>query len=709
MYYKFTSLLMFILAWGTTHLSGQCALDCTGTLDVYLPESGEVTLGLSDVFNLDSIPANCPSLDSLEIIPGQLDCSFAGSVTPYEVRHIRTGESFCSGLISVLDTIQQEFLCRDLVEVYFREDESFHTLIQQDYLFAILDNCDRRGVFDYTPKVVDCGDVGQDITYYLTSLDQLDTLCTGKVSVIDTFAREIICKDQLLVELAPSGFPAIVFPPNVIESYSDNCNTSNSFNLSPTFVSCDMAGDNPYTLTDRTNGDTLCTGIITLIDTILPQVSCLDTLQLYLPEDGNTIDVAASDLVTLFSDNCGTADQLQVFPATTFDCSTVDSTITYELVPPGSDSIVCSGKIIVRDTFSTAVECQENVIVSLPLTYQGFELSPDIFLKESTFNCNGIGALESVPSAVFCYNAGEELTYVVQNKFSGDTVCTGTLEVENANKPTLSCADTLKVTLPRSGRAYGLGWRDVIRSFSDDCLTLFDLAVSPSYVDCSDANSFVNYAVSTRNNDNVLCEGVVEVIDDTPLSVTCKETISVAISSSGFPAIVFPPSVIERIDDNCTRQSDFRVTPTFFFCPDSNATYTLIQRSTNQLMCTGRVIVTGAPSPFGNCATASGFAPESLLSQGVNNASDGFNRAEMVLYPNPTNTGAIQLSLPVEVGSSISYRVTNLLGQQQTIGRIEYQGANTSVQLQQVPAGTYVLIAVTPEGQRFSKRFVKTQ
>lgn len=700
---------MFFLVWGTTYLSGQCTLDCKGALDIYLPDSGNITLGLSDVFDLDSIPADCPSLDSLEIIPGQLNCSFAGSATPYEVRHIRTGESFCSGVISVQDTTQQEFICRDVVQVYLREDKSFHNLFQQDYLFAILDNCDRRGVFDYTPKVVDCGDVDQDITYYLTSLDQVDTLCTGKVEVIDTVARRIVCTDQLFVELSPNGFPAIVLPPTVIESNSDNCNTSNSFNLSPIFITCDMAGDNPYTLTDRTNGDTLCTGIITLIDTILPQVACLDTLQLYLPEGGGVVDVASADLVTLFSDNCGTADQLQLFPSTSFDCSALDSAITYDLVPPGSDEIVCSGIIVVQDTFSTAVECQENVIVSLPLTYQGFALSPDIFLKDNTFTCNGIGSLESVPSAVYCYNAGQELTYVVQNKFSGDTVCTGTLEVENANKPTLSCADTLTVTLPTSGRAYDLGWRDVVRSFSDDCLTLFDLAVSPSFVDCSDANSFVNYAVSTKNNDNVLCEGVVEVIDDTPLSVTCKETISVAISSSGFPALVFPPSVIEQINDNCTRRSDFRVTPTFFFCPDSNATYTLIQRSTKKLMCTGRVIVTGNPSPFGNCAIESGFAPETLLSQGVNPGSDGFSKAEMVLYPNPTNSGSIQLSLPTAVGSSINYRITNLLGQQQAIGRIEYQGANTSVQLQQVPAGTYILIAVTPEGQRFSQRFVKTQ
>lgn len=708
MYYKFSSLILFLLAVGTTNLSGQCTLDCTSALDVYLPASGRVNLELSDLLDLDSIAVDCPSLDSLEIIPGQLDCSFAGSATPYQIRHVRTGESYCSGVISVLDTLQQEFICRDLVQVYLGEDESFERLYQQDYLFAILDNCDRRGTFDFNPKFVDCGDVGQDITYHLTSLDQKDTLCVGKVEVIDTIAQKIDCKDQLLVELDQSGFPTIIFPKRVINSFSDNCTSGNSFNLSPVFITCDMAGDNPYVLTSRSNGDTLCTGVITLIDTILPQVSCLENLQLFLPEDGTAVQVAPSDLVTLFSDNCGTADQLQVFPASSFDCSALDSIITYELIPRGSDEVVCSGTIEVQDTFGKAVECQENVIVALPLTYQGFTLSPDIFLKDNTFTCNGIGALESVPSAVFCYDAGAELTYVVKNKFSGDTVCTGTLEVENANKPTLGCSDTLQVTLPASGRAYELGWRDVVRSFSDDCLTLFDLKVSPGFVDCSDANSFVNYAVTTRNNNNVLCEGIVEVIDDTPLSVTCKETVTVNISENGFPAIVFPPRVIDQINDNCTRQNDFRVSPTFFFCPDSNATFRLTERSTNKVMCTGRVIVTGSPSPFGNCTVEAGIAPGTLLSQGgVNN--QGFSRTEMVLYPNPTQLETIQVSLPTEVGAEINYRITNLLGQQQAIGRIEYQGTNTSVSLNQVPAGTYILIAVTPEGQRFSQRFVKTQ
>jgi hypothetical protein len=228
-------------------------------------------------------------------------------------------------------------------------------------------------------------------------------------------------------------------------------------------------------------------------------------------------------------------------------------------------------------------------------------------------------------------------------------------------------------------------------------------------VGCSDANSSVNYSVTTRTHNNVLCEGVVKVIDDTPLEVICKETITVNISSSGFPAIVFPPTVIDQINDNCTRQSDFRISPTFFFCPDSNATYSLIQRSTRQLMCTGRVIVSGSPSPFGNCPDESDALPNSLLGQAASAINSGYEWQEMRLFPNPTQMGSIQLSLPTSVTGPVNYRVTNLFGQQQAVGQLDYQGGNISVGLQNMPAGTYILIAVTAEGQRFSQRFVKTQ
>jgi len=699
------SLLVFsVLNLG--QVQAQCSLDCPAEMDVFLPENGNINLGIFDL--LDSIPADCPPADSISLVPNQLNCSFAGSATPYELRHVRTGGLLCSGVLNVKDTTTQELICRENITVFLPEDRDFRNMIQADYVFAISDNCDRTGLFNFSPRVVDCSMVGEEVNYAITATGSEDTLCTGTVTVVDTTNTPITCKEQINIELSPSGFPSFLFPGEVIEgNFRDNCHRSTDLNLSPVFYNCEMEGDTTYYLTNRTTGDTICTGTVTVIDPISPQVSCVDTFELFLAEDGSAQRLSPGDLVTLFSDNCGTVDNLQIFPVDSFDCTALDAAVPYDLVTAGSEEIVCSGLIEVIDTFNQAVQCEENVIVSLPLTYDGFSLSPDIFVKEDGFSCNGASSLEAFPKAVYCYNAGEEMEYILTQKTSGDTVCVGSLKVEDSNTTAISCVDSIKVTLPRSGRPYRLDWRDVVSSFSDNCISVLDLEVSPQFVECADAGQTVNYSVSTRNNSDVLCQGIVEVIDETPLQIDCKETIEVRISPSGFPGILFPSGVISQINDNCTSSRDFRTSPTFFFCPDSSATYTLIDRRTNEVTCTGRVIVTGSPSPFGNCVSsnqAEGENAGGLLFQLAPQ-----ERPTLRLFPNPTQSDKIQVQLPDHISGPVQYRITNLLGAQQKIGRFDYQGGTFPLSLNGLSAGTYVFVIRTADGQRITKRFVKTR
>lgn len=693
---------VFTVGW----VQAQCDLGCPAEMDVYLPDDGNLTLSVLDI--IDTIPADCPVLDSLTLLPNQLDCTFAGSTTPYEIRHVRTNEVICSGVLNLQDTTDQELVCRENVTVVLPEDRGVRNMIQADYIFAITDNCDRNGLFNFSPRVVDCSMVGEAVTYVVSPTGSTDTLCTGTVTVEDNTETTIECKEQLTVELSGTGFPSFVFPNDVIAAGSqDNCRRPNDMNLSPVFYDCNMQGDNTYYLTDRTTGDTLCTGIVTVIDPILPQVSCVDTFEVYLSADGVVQRVTPGDLVTMFSDNCGTVDNLQILPVDSFDCTALESSVAYDLVPKGRDEVVCSGIMEVIDTVSRNVQCEENVIVSLPLTYDGFRLSPDIFVKEDTFSCNGVSSLQASPEAVFCYNAGQEMEYTLTQKSSGDTVCVGTLKVEDSNTTAVTCVDSIQVRLPQSGRSYRLDWRDVVSSFSDNCISILDLSVSPGLLDCSDAGQTVTYSVSTRNSSDVLCQGVVEVIDETPLTIECRETVEVSISPSGFPGILFPSQVIGVISDNCTRTRDFRTTPTFFFCPDSSATYTLIDRRTNEVACTGNVIVTGSASPFGNCESSNQAEGENASGLPFQLAPQ--ERPELRLFPNPTQSDQIQVQLPSHISGSVQYRIINLLGAAQKIGRFDYQGGSTLLSLNGLPAGTYVFVLRTEDGQRITKRFVKTK
>ena len=57
------------------------------------------------------------------------------------------------------------------------------------------------------------------------------------------------------------------------------------------------------------------------------------------------------------------------------------------------------------------------------------------------------------------------------------------------------------------------------------------------------------------------------------------------------------------------------------------------------------------------------------------------------------------------LGTSYSYSIVSSLGQQIVSG--SGQGLNTSVDVERLPPGLYVLIVKSVEGTRFSQKFVK--
>lgn len=704
---RLTWLLLLVfsaLSWG--QLRAQCDLRCPTETDIILPAEGTIELSIFSL--LDSLSRDCPPADSLRVLPNQLDCSFAGSLTPYQIRQVRTGEVLCTGVLNVKDTTDQELICREEVRVVLPENRGVLTMNQADYVFAVRDNCDRNGMFNFTPQQVDCSMVGEALRYAVMDLESKDTLCTGSLAVVDTTSTRINCKERVNIELSSSGFPTFLFPSEVIaEELKDNCRRPTDLLLSPVLLNCAMEGENTYFLTDRTTGDTLCSGVVNVIDPILPQVACQDTFQVFLAADGQSPRVSPSALVSMFSDNCGTVDQLQLAPVDSFDCSALDTLVPYDLITAGSQEVVCSGLIEVVDTFQKAIVCEEDLIVSLPLTIDGFSLTPDLFIKDPLLTCQGETNLQVFPPTVYCYHAGEEMKYSLTKKSTGDTVCVGNLRIEDTNTTVIDCADSIQVTLPRSGRPYQLSWVDVVRSFSDNCISILDLEISPRLVDCADAGQTIQYQVMSRNNSDMLCQGMIEIVDETPIMIECKETVEVRISPSGFPGILFPSRVISQLKDNCSRMNDFRTTPTFFFCPDSSATYTLIDRRSNEVACTGRVIVSGSPSPFGNCNSANQAEDKAGASLAFQLAPKA--PPSLQLFPNPTQTDEIQVQLPKGISGPIHYRISDLMGAEIKEGRLDFAGGHFSLSLDGMMAGTYVFILRTADGHRMTRRFVKTR
>ncbi|MEO0341445.1 MAG: hypothetical protein AAF242_19820, partial [Bacteroidota bacterium] len=271
----------------------QCSVDCQQQISVHIPLSGTYSLSLDEV--VDSLSADCPSLDSLQIFPERLACNLAGSITPYQVQN-QNGDVLCQGVVEVQDTTEPEVVCRELVTIYLPVDQGRRDLVVQNFVLGINDNCDRLGNFSFAPQSVDCSDVGNTINFLVSNFDLPDTVCTGTIQVLDTTETRYICKEQVTRILPENGFPALLFPPSVLDGFSDNCGLGNNLAVRPSFLNCRLVGNNTYVLSNRSTGDTICTGTVTLIDPSLPTVECLDTASYIFPHQEGFLAISKDDL-----------------------------------------------------------------------------------------------------------------------------------------------------------------------------------------------------------------------------------------------------------------------------------------------------------------------------------------------------------------------------------------------------------------------------
>ncbi|MEO0332405.1 MAG: T9SS type A sorting domain-containing protein [Bacteroidota bacterium] len=364
--------------------------------------------------------------------------------------------------------------------------------------------------------------------------------------------------------------------------------------------------------------------------------------------------------------------------------------------------------IALQDTSSSGdIECQDNIVISLPLTFDGFDLTPSLFIRGEIAGCSTLESLAVEPSTLFCFDAGDDVEYTIFNTNNGDTICTGEVRVQDAGETVVACADTAQIILPETGRDYTLSWRDVVTEFSDNCLSIIDLSISPRRVGCAEAGSYVPYTLAPRGESSTLCTGVLEVIDETPGTITCVDTIFTEIRPSGFPALVFPSLAFDEVTDNCNRITDFRIRPFFFFCPDSSATFTLTSNISGDTVCTGNVVVTGPPSIFGNCEDDDESSNRNSAENNLSQISYGNSTPrEMLIYPNPVQQGAIQVQLPTPKDQVVLYSIFDMMGRQVSLQKADYFGGAMQVEVETLRAGTYFLQVGTEEGAVYTKRFV---
>ena len=367
---------------------------------------------------------------------------------------------------------------------------------------------DNIGIVNYSIDLdtFDCNDIGTN-SVVLTVTDaagNTDT-CTSVVTVEDSILPTVICQD-LTAQLDASGFVSIVAA-NIDNGSNDNCGIA-SYALDIDTFDCNDLGVNTVTLTviDVNGNSDTCTAIVTVEDSVSPNVICQDvTVQLDANGNGSIIP---SQVDNGSSDACGIASY--TLDIETFNCDDIGANsvvLTVTDVNGNSDS--CTATITIEDSIIPTIICQD-LIVQLDVNGVG-TITPQEVDNGSSDNC-GIDNYSLDINNFGCDDIGANTVNLTVTDAGGNTAsCSSIITVEDNIAPVANCQD-ITVLLDGSGNATITG--DDVDNGSADACGIASLTVSPNSFDVGDlGDNTVTLTVTDVNGNTTTCTAIVTVTD----------------------------------------------------------------------------------------------------------------------------------------------------------------------------------------------------
>jgi gliding motility-associated-like protein len=205
----------------------------------------------------------------------------------------------CIAVVTVLDTIAPTVICNNIT--IYLDGSGVATITGQDIDGGSTDNC---GTLTYTASQTSFDNVGT-YTVILTVTDGSgnSSTCTATITVNDISLPTANCQPATIY-LDGSGHASITA--SDIDGGSTDNGTIVSLVASQTAFDCGDLGTNDVilTVTDDSGNSDICIAVVTVLDTIAPNVVC-NNITIYLDGNGNAV-IIGEDIDGGSTDNCGT-------------------------------------------------------------------------------------------------------------------------------------------------------------------------------------------------------------------------------------------------------------------------------------------------------------------------------------------------------------------------------------------------------------------
>ncbi|MBL4664177.1 MAG: HYR domain-containing protein, partial [Flavobacteriaceae bacterium] len=435
-----------VVTWTATDNSGNTAT-CTQTIvvnDTEAPElvcqnitiqldaNGSATITAADV--IASATDTC-GIASSTLDIDTFDCSNVGAnnilVTTTDVNG---NISTCTAIVTVEDNILPTIACANNIVVNNDTGVCGASVIFADAI--ALDNCSIASVTQTaglpSGSVFPLG--VSTIEYTATDDSGNSVSCSFTITVEDNEPAIAVCQN-ITVQLDATG-NATITAADIDGGSSDNCGID-SVSIDINTFDCSNVGTNNVvlTITDNNGNTSSCTAIVTVEDTIAPNVVCQNiTIQL---DTNGTATITAADVDGGSTDNCG-IDSVSI-DINTFDCSNVGANnVVLTITDSSGNTATCTAIVTVEDTTAPELVCMD---ITVELGADGtVSIIPDDVINTLTDACE-IGTT-SVDITLFdCSDIGTPVTVQV---FASDTngnisSCSATVTVIDTLAPEITC------------------------------------------------------------------------------------------------------------------------------------------------------------------------------------------------------------------------------------------------------------------------------
>jgi gliding motility-associated-like protein len=321
----------------------------------------------------------------------------------------------------------------------------------------------------------DCTNTGANSVWLYVTDDggNMDS-CQATVTVLDTIAPAVACQD-FTVYLDASGV-AQVQSTDILVMSTDNCAPLVSAISATQFTNI---GNYPVTVTvtDPSGNSSTCASIITVLDTIVPQVNCLAFTGVILHLDSNgqavldpaQLDGGSSDNDTIVA---LTASQVQ------FDCGDIgNNNVTLYVADAAGNMDSCVAVVTVLDTIAPSVICQ-NITIALDGSGNATISSAQLD-NGSSDNCT-LASTSASQTTFDCSAVGVNVVTLTAIDASGNTSsCNALVTVIDTIMPVAVC-NNITIYLDGSGVATIIG-QDIDGGSTDNCGTLTYTASETSF------------------------------------------------------------------------------------------------------------------------------------------------------------------------------------------------------------------------------------